>query len=129
MKRKKTSGAETQYLDAALAFQLARDQYDHKKSNKAHDKLLAAAREIRLSHEDEGRKFFKELVNHPMAHVRAWACFNLLPLEPEIAVNGLKQIARDDTSEAGHDAEMTLREWSNGNLDPNWFMKKPTLTH
>ena len=123
MKKTPKTTPEEEYLAAAVEFQRARDEYDHKKSNKAHDKLISAARKIRLSRSDQGQLFFSSLVSHDMPHVRAWAAFNLIPLNPKLASKVLSQLAKGPPGEVRLDAEMTLKEWKAGRLDPDWFMK------
>ena len=114
---------EEDYLAAAVAFQQARDRYDHKASNKVHGRIYDAARKIRLHSADGGEAFFASLLNHTMPHVSLCAAFNVIPFNPKLARKTLKRLAKDAEGEASFNAEMTLKEWKAGRLDPDWFMK------
>ena len=114
---------EEEYLAAAVAFEEARERYDHKRSNKLHDKLYNAAREIRLNSADGGEAFFASLLNHPMPYVSLCAAFNLIPLNPKLARVTYERLAKVEEGEIGFAAEMTLKEWKAGRLDAEWFMK------
>jgi hypothetical protein len=114
---------ESDYVLAAVEFQNARDKLDHKLSNRAHDRIIRAARKIRKLREDQGETFFRSLLDHKLPHVVGWAAFNLLAINPKIAVQALRKQSKLEPSEARFDSETTLKEWHAGNLDPDWFMK------
>jgi len=114
---------EERYVAAAISFQMARDCYDHKTSNRAHERLYAAAREIRLYHVDSGQSFFESLLGHSMPYVRQIAAFNLIPFNASRARAIINELAKGPPGEVRFAAEVTLHEWDSGRLDPNWFMK------
>src|SRR5262245_54364297 len=124
MKKTPKTTPEEDYLAAAVAFQQARDKYDHKTSNKVHGKLYDAARKIRLRSADGGETFFVSLLNHSMPYVSLCAAFNLIPFNPKLARATYERLAKDAEGEVGFAAEMTLKEWKAGRLDPDWFMKQ-----
>jgi len=124
MKKTPTATPEEDYLEAAIALQKARDKYDHKTSNKAHDKLYKAARRIRLNSPDGGETFFLSLLNHEMPYVSLCAAFNLIPFNPKLARATYERLAKYGEGEVGFAAEVTLKEWKAGSLDPDWFMKE-----
>lgn len=123
MKKTPAITPEEAYLKAAVELEHARNAYDHKKGNKAFDRLMRAAKEIRLTHQDGGEKFFTSLLAHDMPHVVSKAAFNLIPFNPKLARATYERLAKDGEGEIGFNAEMTLKEWKAGNLDPDWFMK------
>ena len=114
---------EEAYLKAAVELENARNAYDHKKGNKAFDRLMRAAKQIRLMHQDGGEEFFTSLLTHDMPHVVNAAAFNLIPLNPKLARKTYEKLAKGPPGEVSFDAEMTLEEWKAGRLGPDWFMK------
>jgi hypothetical protein len=124
MKKTQATTPEENYLAAAVEFQNARDKYDHKTSNKAHNRLYAAARKIRIHSADHGEAFFVSLLDHTLPYVRLCAAFNLIPLNPRLARNTYERLAIGPAGEVRFAAEMTLKEWAAGRLDPDWFMKQ-----
>ena len=123
MKKAARNSPAEDYLKAAIAFQEAADQSDHRASNRAHTAISRAARKIRSS-EDRGREFLSSLLDHTMPHVCLWAAFHLLPIDEFSAVRTLKRISKGPASDAKVSAEITLTEWQSGNLDVDWFMEK-----
>src|SRR5262245_9377973 len=85
---------EESYLAAAVELGHARNAYDHKRGNKAFDRLMRAAKQIRGTHEDGGQKFFTSLVTHDMPHVVKAAAFNLIPLDPQLARKTYEELAK-----------------------------------
>lgn len=124
MKRTPATTPEQAYLDAAVELEHARNAYDHKRGNKAFDRLMLAAKEIRLTDPDGGEKFFTSLLSHEMPHVVSKAAFCLIPLNPTLARRTYEQLAKGPPGEVSFNAEMTLKEWKAGRLDAEWFMKK-----
>jgi hypothetical protein len=124
MTKTPTTTPEEDYLAAAVAFHEARERYDHKTSNKVHDKLDSAARKIRLHSADGGEAFFASLLNHPKPYVSLCAAFNLIPFNPKLARKTYERLAKGAAGEVGVAAEMTLKEWKAGRLDPDYFMKE-----
>jgi len=123
MKKIPADTPEDSYLKAAVELEHARNAYDHKRGNKAFDRLMRVAKQIRLTHHDGGQKFFASLLTHDMPHVVKAAAFNLIPLDPQLARKTYERLAKGPPGEVRLDAEMTLKEWKAGRLDPDWFMK------
>lgn len=117
----KTTDEET-YLKEALV--IVHSGNDYRRGNKAHERMMIAAKAIRLSHPDGGEKFFASLLTHEMPYVVSVAAFNLIPFNPKLARATFERLAKEAGGEIGFDAEMTLKEWTAGRLDPNWFMKE-----
>jgi hypothetical protein len=115
---------EEDYLKAAVELEHARNAYDHKKGNKAFDRLMRAAKQIRLTHHDGGAKFFTSLLSHDKPHVVSAAALNLIPFNPKLARKTYERLAKGSPGEVRLDAEITLEEWKAGRLDTEWFMKK-----
>jgi hypothetical protein len=113
---------EDAYLKEAL--EVVRAGNDYRKGNKAHDRMMITAKSIRLSHPDGGEKFFTSLLTHNELYVVSVAAFNLIPFNPKLARATYERLAKDGEGEIGFNAEMTLKEWKAGRLDPDWFMKK-----
>lgn len=124
MRRTPATSPDEAYLKAAVELERARNAYDHKRGNRAFDRLMHAAKQIRLSHQDSGEKFFTSLLTHDMPHVVKVAAFCLIPLDPQLARKTYERLAKGPSGEVSFDAEMTLKEWKAGRLDPDWFMKE-----
>lgn len=124
MKKTPTTTPEDDYLKAAVELEHARNAYDHKKGNKAYDRLMKAAKQVRLTHQDGGEKFFTSLLAHGMPHVVSAAAFNLIPFNPKLARKTYNELAKGPPGEVRLGAEITLEEWKAGRLDPDWFMKR-----
>lgn len=105
-----------------MKFAKARQESNHKKSNPAFDKMMRAARDIRLSHEDGGEAFFAEMLKNPMSEIVNCAAFLLIPLNPDLARRTLKSLLSDDSAEVSFAAKVTLEEWDKGSLDTDWYM-------
>ena len=71
-----------------------------------------------------GEKFFTSLLTHDMPHVVSKAAFNLIPFNPKLARKTYEALAKGPPGEVRINAEMTLKEWKAGRLDPDWFMKE-----
>jgi hypothetical protein len=110
-------------VKAAVELERARNAYDHKRGNEAFDRLMRAAKQIRLAHHDGGKSFFTSLLTHDMPHVVKAAASNLIPLDPQLARKTYEKLAKGPPGEVRLDAEMTLKEWKAGRLDVDWFMK------
>lgn len=115
---------EEKYLHAAIELGIARNAYDHKKGNEVFSRLMRTAKEIRLTVADGGQNFFISLLADEMPHVVKAAAFNLIPLNPALARKAYKELAKSPSGEVRLDAELTLKEWKAGTLDPEWFMKQ-----
>lgn len=84
-------------------------------TNRAHDRVIKALQLLRL-YPDQGREALSELAKDSNNSVRAWAATYLLPLDQERAITVLEDVARNDESIIGLDAEIVLREWKAGRL-------------
>lgn len=62
-----------------------------------------------------------ELVNHADPNVRLWSATHPLEFAPERAEAALRELAHCDLSLVRLEAELTLREWTEGTLE---FPKK-----
>ena len=58
-----------------------------------------------------------------MPHIVTYAAFYLIPLNPELARKTFEVLSNGPSGEVRFNAEMTLKEWKAGRLDPEWFMK------
>lgn len=123
MKKTQPRTDEELYVSAAVDLQVARDERDSKKGNKAFDRMMQAARRIRANEDDGGESFFSSLLENEAPHVVISAAFNLIPLNGELARKALLALANGPPGEVRFNAEMTLKEWDAGRLDPDWFMK------
>jgi Domain of unknown function (DUF2019) len=122
--RKTKTGIEEIYVEAAILHHDKLLAGDPKGSNRQHDRLIKAIRQIRNS-ADRGGAFLSSLLEHKNDSVRLWAAAHLLALDEKKAVKTLKVIAANTPSwQLQTDAEMTLSEWKAGRLDPDWFMKE-----
>jgi len=124
MRKTPATTADEAYLHAAIEFEHARNAYDHKKGNKAFERLFRAAKQIRLTHQDGGEKFFTSLLTYDMPHVVSFAAFCLIPLNPQLTRRTYEQLAKGPPGEVSFAAEMTLKEWKAGRLDAEWYMKQ-----
>lgn len=103
------------YVAAAHAHGDASQKGDYEKANEAYERLISALLELRQSN-DKGAILLKEMLNNKDSYVRCAAATHLLPLEKEVAISALEQLAADQTSLAGFNAKMVLREWRAGKL-------------
>ena len=115
---------EEAYLKSAVELEHARNAYDHKKGNKAYDRLMSAAKRIMMTRDDGGESFFTSLLTHEMPHVVSAAAFNLVPFNPKLSRKTYEALAKGPPGEVRLSAEITLEEWEAGRLDPDWFMRK-----
>ena len=123
MKKTEISIEQT-YIDAAILHHEKLLSGDPKESNRQHDRLINAIRQIR-GQSDQGKSFLSGLLEHENDSVRLWAACHLLTIDEKKAVESIKKIATKASSwQLRTDAEMTLSEWKAGRLDPDWFMKK-----
>lgn len=121
--RKTKISIEESYVDSAILHHEKLLLGDPKGSNRQHDRLIKAIRQIRKQ-SDQGRVFLSDLLEHENDSVRLWAACHLLTIDEKKAVETLKKIAaKTATWQLQTDAEMTISEWKAGRLDPDWFMK------
>lgn len=99
------------YRDSAVAHDDATQAGNHKKTNAAYDRMIAAFREIEGRHlENEFLRFLRD--EHPS--VRLWAATQALAFEPRQAEAVLEEIASGPRSTVRLDAEYVLRQWRAG---------------
>ena len=97
---------------------------DVKGSNRAHDRLIHVAVHLR-ERSDRGERLLRELIRSDHEAVRSWAAYFLLPIDENLAVRTMQDIAESTQSATIHISnETTLAEWKAGRLDVDWFMKK-----
>ena len=105
------------YEQAAIDHAKYMHSGDSAASNRAHDRLHRALRELRTQ-PDRGETTLLGLVNHTDESVCVWSATHLLPLRQDVAVPVLERVA----SGSGHvafDARMVLKEWQAGRLKPD----------
>ena len=86
---------------------------DPKTGNKAHDKLV----KVRLALRDAGQeRLILELLDDPDEHVRGWAAFDALYLEPGAGEPVLRALAQGPRGVVRFNAAMTLELWEKGEL-------------
>jgi Domain of unknown function (DUF2019) len=123
MKKTKIS-PEDSYVDAAILHHEKLLLGDPKGSNRQHDRLIKAIRQIRKQG-DQGKDFLLGLLQHENESVKLWAACHLLTIDEKRAVETLKKIAAKASAwQLQTDAEMTISEWRAGRLDPDWYMKR-----
>lgn len=85
---------------------------DSKKANYYYNRIMSLVHYLKeIKHLDDLSIFYE----HPNISVRSWvACF-LLPLHEKKSLSVLKEIANMNIF-GSLDAEMTIKEWKNGNL-------------
>ena len=107
-----TKIALLKFEDAAIKHAEAIEQGNHKVANKNSDIIIKAINFLK----SEGKlDLLTEFLTHLSDGVKGWAATYLLPVNTEMAVNVLEQIAKEDGSRA-FAARITLSEWRKGNL-------------
>jgi hypothetical protein len=91
------------------------DNADAKSANCAFDKIVALFRRVRGESGSQYRSVLTEMLQNGSADLRVFACGELLFESPEVAVNILETIAKED-GEAAFSASMMLLEWRAGEL-------------
>ena len=124
--KKNMSSLEDQYVELAIGHHELLMAGDPDGSNRCHKRLLEVAKGIReLSH--GGKDILVALTSHDHPSVRLWAACHLLTLDQKLALSTLKEVAVNSSKypwQLQTDAEMTIKEWKAGRLDPDWFLKK-----
>lgn len=89
---------------------------DHKKANKAHDKLLKLSNKL----EESGQlgRLVKLATDGSNAYVRLWSGVFLLRCNPDLGKKILSEIARQEDGLVATDARITLEEYEAGRLNP-----------
>lgn len=101
------------YLNSLIAFNEASLNNDQKTAKKHYKKMDLCFRTLR----DSGQ--LSELIrylNHENENVRLWVSTHLLPFDEKLAKDSLKKIVDNKKGLLSFSAEMTLQEWSKGNL-------------
>lgn len=114
--------AEASFVSNANELQSARDLYDHKGGNAAFDRMMKAAKVIRLESADCGLGFFCSLLASNNPHVVCNAAFLLIPMAPDLARSALEKLAAAGTGEASFNAMITLKEWEFARLQLDWHV-------
>jgi hypothetical protein len=106
-------GLVDDYLVSLLAFAEASNNNDQKTARKYYKKMDACFRSLRDTNKlSEITKF----LDHDNESVRLWVSTHLLPYDEKLAKESLKKIADNKAGLGSFSAEMTLQEWSKGNL-------------
>jgi hypothetical protein len=102
-----------EYLDSLLTFEEASRNDDQKTARKYYKKMDMCFRTLR----DSGKLVeLLRFLNHENESVRLWVSTHLLPYDERQAKDSLKKIADSKTGLNSFSADMTIREWSKGNL-------------
>jgi hypothetical protein len=88
---------------------------DHKKANKAHDKLIKIYHQIK-EREALNHPMFKGLLFSSDPGVLGWAATHSLAISPKEAETVLIELGKIPNSLIAFSANMTLEEWRNGRL-------------
>jgi hypothetical protein len=107
-----TESALVKFEEAATMHAEATEQGDYKTANKCYAIIAKAATYLKEKSEIQKLSGFLE---HNSTGVRLWAATYLLPFMESEGVSALEKIAKGKGIHS-LDAEMTLREWRNGNL-------------
>jgi hypothetical protein len=86
-----------------------------REANRSYHRILDAFARLK-EHGDAGRDALIPLLSHEAVPVRLWAAAILLRYRTGLAKAALKQLTLQQDL-AGFEAEMTLTEWSKGNMD------------
>lgn len=112
IKVRNTKEALSLFEDAAIKQGEASNAGENKKANRNYDKIAATISYLKKNGAlNELATFYV----HSNLYVRAWAAAYLLPLYERKSLKILKEIA-DMNIVGSLEAEMTIREWKNGNL-------------
>jgi hypothetical protein len=103
------------YIDAAQTHGEAMERGDYVISNKAHDQLMSALKNIR-GESDQGESGLLKLLEHPNSAVVCWAATHLLPLNEATAKSKLQSLADNEAGLFSFEAGMVLQEWASGRL-------------
>jgi hypothetical protein len=97
---------------------------DTKSANRNFDLLMMLAAKIRRL-EDGGSSILNELIVSHHESTRLHAAYLLIPINPDLATDELKKLAKTASDVfILSSARTTLEEWTAGRLDTDWFMKK-----
>jgi hypothetical protein len=106
----------TEAASANGAFLAARDP---KRANLKFDQMTRIYRELRNRGAQAQRQLLP-LLNSENAHVRLHAATYALDFEPESGEEVLKDILQTERGSLGFTAQMTLEQWSKGELRFSW---------
>ena len=103
-------GLLNEYRRLAIAHGTAKDP---ETGNNAHDRLV----QVRLALRDSGQiRRILELLDDPDEHVRGWAGFDALYIEPGAGEPVLRALAQGPRGIVRFNAAMTLELWETGEL-------------
>lgn len=86
-------------------------------TNLAHRSIVEALEDLRRA-PDKGENALRELLTDEDPSVATWAALFLLPLDEQSASAVLERIAASGVPLIAFNAQMTLREWKAGRLNP-----------
>lgn len=101
-------------IEACMAHAGFTNTGDHKRSNKAHDRIIALLGDLKKL-PDHGLELLLSLLENENKCVQAWAATYLLPIEEGAAINTLEGVAAGSGLDA-FSARMVLKLWSEGTL-------------
>ncbi|MEO5673102.1 MAG: hypothetical protein ABIQ74_00510 [Chitinophagales bacterium] len=108
---------EQEFVDNAIIHGQCTLNGDYKKGNKAYDKISKVKKKLYSYGEECYVNSLLRILVHDDAAVKQFASGNLLPFEPEIAREVLKELSKLPNL-IGFSSEMALREWDKGKLNP-----------
>lgn len=101
------------YLDALLSFVEYTRENKQKQAKDWYKKMDTCFRTLR----DTGKlSEIVDLLEHENKQVKLWVSTHLLVFDESLAKNALQSIANDSSSMESFTADMTLKEWDQGNL-------------
>jgi hypothetical protein len=103
------------YAEAAMAHARASGEGDHRRTNKQHDIVADAYRELRRRGSD-AQNALLAMREHPDPGLRSWIGAHALEFAPVEGEHILSELARAGGLQ-GFNAEMTLTSWRQGDLE------------
>jgi hypothetical protein len=98
------------YIELAKLHGVALSEFDHKKANRLHSRIMKVHRELLALGPDAQGAFFC-LLEHPDISVRCWAASQSLHSIPERAEPVLRQIAAEGPVPLNINASTVLMGW------------------
>jgi hypothetical protein len=98
------------YIELAKLHGAASSEFDYKKANRLHSRVMRVYRELQALG-FEARSEFLKLLDHPDMSVRCWAASQSLEFAPERAEPVLRKIAAEGPLPLNLSAEATLMRW------------------
>jgi hypothetical protein len=101
------------YIELAKLHGVASSEFDYKKANRVHSRVMKIYRELQVMG-PEARNEFLKLLEHPDMSVRCWAASQSLDSAPERAEPVLDKIAAEGPLPLNLSAKATLMRWRSG---------------